>query len=509
MTVTVVPVLRLRRATTGWSYKVPTGLSLLPGAFVIVPFRNRATLGVVWDTEDNVKATQTVSEVLTSTPLVRAPHRALVEWLSEEGICSLSTALYVWLPASLRNFPLTKPVREALAVWDTDQPSSRDLALNKQHAVIVPSLRENAEISLRLKYKDAFQSTFADTTPAQEFSTWLAIARGTCHVATGRERALYAPWVNLRHITLIEPEDISYHTGQSPYLNLVDAASALATAAKAELTCRTNIPIKAAREIWPSAAGLPMGNDIELTDLKHDKILNPRLIERIKKTHAARKNIVILYNAHDRLKTEEDGTRRVIPGVETIAKQLAVALELPGLPASILLGTRSILGNLPRNIGLTVILSLDPLLGTTSFADKLHGWGDIGRLLQTQAPLLIQTWQPGHALTQAVVNGRFDQFCKAQIEEAKQFGIPPFAEEIVCALPLEAIADTTELRIALEAAAPEWQIGYPREALRRGKRHIIVTMNAAKGTRLPFSARKILAALARPWKVERGPWYAT
>jgi primosomal protein N' len=509
-TVTVVPIVRLRRATAGWSYK--SSLPVQPGGLVIVPFRGRATLGVVWDSEPSKKATEHISEVLTATPLVRAPHRHLIEWLAEEGICSLSTALYMWLPAALRGFPLTKPVREVLAGWDANQLNAKELSLAKQHAVLVPSRREQAELNLTKKYGTNFSSTFEDTTPAQEFATWTAIAQGQCVVATGRERSLYAPWVNLRHVTVIEPEDISYHTGQTPYLNLVDAARVLSEATQAHLTCRTNLPVEAAQLVWPSASGLPLqASTIELTDLRHERILNSNLITSIQTALERQEHVILLYNAHDRLKRQEDGSQRVIPGIETLGKQLATALNLSQLPPLIHLGTRSILTDLPRPVGLSAILSLDPLLGTENFSDKLHGWGDIGRLLHLSTPLLIQTWQPEHPLPQAVLKQQFIQYCSAQIVEAKEAALPPFSEYIVCALPTGKEGKPAPEVLTQElttATLSPWQVSFPRSSQRRGKALTTVTLHAPKGTRLPQTLRKVLAALPRPWVVERSPWYA-
>ncbi|HSI20161.1 MAG TPA: hypothetical protein VLA04_00405 [Verrucomicrobiae bacterium] len=512
MTVTVVPVLRLRRATTGWSYKVPPNVKVQAGSLVIIPFRGRPNLGVVWQIEEDAKATESLFEVLTSTPLVRQPHRRLIEWLSEEGICSLSTALYVWLPAALRGFPLTKPVRAALAEWDRKQPYPQKGAGIKQHAILVPSKREEAEQSLAKKYAEIFRSTFSDSTPAQEWTTWLSIAHGETHVATGRERVLFAPWVNLRHITVVEPEDISYHTGQTPYLNLTDAAHVLAEASHAEETFRSNLPLPAAQLFWPSASSTTStAPSAEITDLGHDRIINERLIGYISDALAKNQHSLLLYNAHDRFKTEEDGTRSVIPGIETLTRQLVGALGLPSLPPTIHLGTRAMLTSLPHPVGLAAIISIDPLLHQVSLADQAHGWGDVGRLMQTGAPLLIQTREPGHPLVQAVANNTFAEYCVRTIEDARKAGLPPFVEQVVCAVPHDAEADPTppELMETLQKAKSGlWEISYPRQTSRRGKPLLIITLTAPQGTRLPLALRKELAALPRPWKVERGPWYA-
>src|SRR5687768_15113805 len=95
----VVPITRIRRDTSWWSYTVPRGLHCQAGSLVTIPFRGRSCLGVVWHLEAaDEKASQSLESVLTAIPLLKLPHRQLVENLSQTGFCSLSTALYVWLP---------------------------------------------------------------------------------------------------------------------------------------------------------------------------------------------------------------------------------------------------------------------------------------------------------------------------------------------------------------------------------------------------------------------------
>lgn len=511
-TALIVPALRLRRATTGWSYRVPPRTRVQPGSLVIVPFRNRPTLGIVWELTDDSKAREFIAETLTATPLVRAPHRQLIEWIAEEGITSLSTALYAWLPAALRELPLTKPVREALAAWDTTQPDAKAIARAKQHAVLTPSHRAGAEAQLARKYGSQFHSSFQDATPAQEFAAWLAVARGKYTVVTGRERALFAPWLNLRHVTVIEPEDISFHTGQSPRLDLVAGTTALAQATGAVRTLRTNVPVEAGRLLWGAdTAGLPLQpTQVELTDLRHERLLNQGLLEAIRGALDQNKHVILLYNAHDRTYRKEDGERVILPGIETVRTQLIAALGYPALPQQVHLGTRSILSDLPRPVGLTAVLSLDPLLAQTGLTDQIHGWGDLGKLLQLGVPLHVQSRDPGHPLCQALLTGSFTNYCVTILQEAQAAGLPPFATEVACATSKAAKPTPEALTSLLQKTAPApWRVSHPRTAHRRGKPVTLVTLHAPAGTRLPLALRKPLAALTRPWQVERNPWYAS
>lgn len=510
MTVTVVPALRLRRATRGWSYHVPAAMKVQVGSLVIVSFRGHPTIGVVWDLAESGKATQSILEVLTSTPLVRSPHRHLIEWIANYGITSLSTALYSWLPTALRKLPLTKPVREKLTRWDKEQPSARDFAHIKQHLVLVPSERPNAESALSVRYPNSFASTFTDTTPAQEFETWIGIATGSLHVVTGRERALMAPWVNLRHCTVIDPEDISYNTGQSPYISLVAAARELALASNAELSLRSSVPLEAIQAIWPEATSVFVEpREINSIDLRHSRLVNSELIRGIEAALAKQEEVVVLYNAHDRFRKNEDGTRSIIPGIETVAKQIAAEMNLDSLPSSVHLGTRSMLSALPKRAGFVAVLSIDPLLSVTTVADQVHGWGDIGKLTHLAPSITIQSRDPGHPLVQSLERGSFGVYTSSVLAEAARASLPPFCEEVVCAAPPSHRSDADELFEKLLTIAPNpWRVAHPRFTTKRGKELITIALYAPLGTRVPSPLHSFLAELERPWIVERGPWYA-
>ena len=78
----VVDVLIPLAVDTAYSYRVPRGLALAPGDFVVVPLGTRETLGVVWAARpsggDNLK--QVVSRV--DWPPVREPLRRFIDWLA-------------------------------------------------------------------------------------------------------------------------------------------------------------------------------------------------------------------------------------------------------------------------------------------------------------------------------------------------------------------------------------------------------------------------------------------
>lgn len=503
----VVPVTRLRRATDWWSYKVPSNQPCAAGSLVVVPFRGHPTLGVVWDlVEEDTKASQAISEVLVRIPLVKAPHRRFIEWLAEEGVCSLSTALYQWLPRGLHSLPFTKTVREALLAYNQHnaEPSF-------QQMILTPSYRASISTALQERAGDRFVELSGELSDSEECLRWLAVGMGVSTVGLGRERALFAPWANLQQVIISEPEDISYYHEQIPYLNSVDAACKLADLFQATVSLRSRIPAEAAFLLWgPEATGLtPPYPPLSFTDLRRDRLLNEDLIGNIRAALDKKKGVLILYNAKDRFR-ERDGEKVILPGVQTLSKQLAAALGVAVLPPSVLLGTRSLFSSTHPNIGLTVALSLDPLLHQEALADQVHGWGDLGHLFSYGVPCILQSHTPEHPLMHALVTNTFTQYTVKVVEEQQEHGLSPFAESLVCSAPsgkVERSVVEAVFQKVQQATEQPWVISQPFEGDRRGTPVWNILLHAPLKSRVTRQLRAILAALPRPWKVQRNPWF--
>ena len=81
---TIVDVLVPVAIDTAYSYRVPAGMDLDPGDFVVVPLGTRETLGVVWEARtvpggDNLKPVQSKLD----WPPLREPLRRFVDWLAQ------------------------------------------------------------------------------------------------------------------------------------------------------------------------------------------------------------------------------------------------------------------------------------------------------------------------------------------------------------------------------------------------------------------------------------------
>ncbi len=508
----VVPITRLRRDTTWWSYRVPARMAMAPGSLVVVPFRRRETLGIVWKLEEHDdNATLSISQVLSTTPLVRQPQRQLVEIMSQRGLCSLSTALYVWLPRALRGFPLSARTRELLGSYSSWQPP---LASAPQHAILTPSKRPEAALELHKRFGAEFSDSFADITADQELEQWLGIARGEIRVALGREGALFAPWLNLQQLTIIEPEDIAYYHEQIPYCNLGELAGDLARLTRARLIAKSGLPGSAAQLLWgPEAIGQDVQPaQLDVIDLRLEPLLSKELVEKIQKVLANKQQILLLYNAHDRVGpvVEDSGNRTIIPGIETVGRRLAHLLGYPLLPKEVILGTRSILSQQYQNVGLTVVLSLDPLTSHTVFADILHGIADLGQLFAYGAPCIIQSHNLDHPLVQALCNHRLPTYVTGLVEKQRANHLPPFGQQIFCSLPSDQADDIAQKlydRLAPLVRDP-WQISFPFSSRWRKKQFRHVMLSAPNpDERLPVQIREIISELPRPWRIQHNPWY--
>ena len=516
MIANVVPITRLRRDTTWWSYLIPNHCKVQVGSLVAVPFRGGKILGIVWGIEETEnKASKSIEEVITSTPLVRAPQRHLIQKMSSLGVCSLSTALFQWLPIGLRTLPLSAPSRVLLKNYDGWQLTRTSSTLPAQQAIVVPNKRPDASQILEKRYGQGYSTLWYDQDSKQELIIWFACAQGQLKAGLGREKVIFAPWLNLQQLTLIEPEDISYYHEQIPYCSLLVLAQELCTAYKATLTYRTYLPTESGMLLWHNNL---KGNkskplSLTITDLKREPIINNDLLKEITETLSRAQKVVILYNAHDRLSKQPEplsNQRKLFPGIESISKHLCQSLGVPILPTSIVLGTRSILSTPPTNVGLTVVLSLDPLLSSTLFADTLSGIADLGKLFSYAAPCRIQTHSLDHPLVVALANNQLTNYLSQLILTRKNAHLPPFGQQFVCSIPESGNQEKAEqiyLKIS-NLLQDSWQVSHPFAGTIRRKQylHLMVYTNRPQAL-LPGKISSLLSQLPRPWKIQNNPWY--
>lgn len=500
MVAVVVPAVRLRRDTTGWSYLVPRGMLVAAGQLVQIRFKNTVVNGVVWDViEKDAQASQPILKVLTPQPLVRPPARRMIELMAERGLCSLSTALYVWLPASLRRANLSPNVQNALK--SLPSPSN-----NIQRGISVAGQRPVQERMLN----GLVAHLFADGNEWEYVQEWLKVDSGAELTALGREGVLFAPWRNLRELTLVEPEDISFYRESTPYMPLSELLEPLASGFKMQPVLRSFLPTKPAQLLWGNGA---IGNNRMPTHLWHldttgQPLLPKEFLERISQAIQKNQPVVILLNAHDRFIDSDDGRKKKRVGIESLPQELAEALGLNQLPTSVQIGTRALFQNPLPTGSLGIVFSLAQWLQEAPIGDRLHGWSDLGRLLATCDELLILSRFPANPLVQSLLHSTWAEYLTERLERLKHVGLPPFCEQIAISARGSNHPDSESICDTITALLREpWSISRPFDGQWRKVRYTHILLTAPTGTRLPTGARAYLVALERPWKLQRSPWH--
>jgi primosomal protein N' len=492
---------------------VPPSLqkSIQVGSLVSVPFRGKLLPGIVWEMrrEEPESKLESVNNVLTSHPLLLQPHRRLIEWLANTGFISLSTALYTWLPTALRSFP-SKQTLITLSVLEEAPRTSPGIAGVRQQAAISPFQQPKASAAMQARFPETFWDTFNQQTPKQELESWLQVRIGKTHLVLGRERAIFAPYLNLRHTILAEAEDPSYYHNQLPYLPLQEAVKILTHYTGSDLAIRSNLPAPAGELLWGKpVVSMVKDRHLELVDLRKETILNPDLIAAIQQTVKVGRQVLLVINSYDHKVKGEDGLTTLLPGVQTLTKQLCNELEVVSLPESIHLGTRSILSNFHQAVGLTVMLRLDSQLNPQCFADEVSLWTDVGSLMAYPCPCKIQVANQDHPFIHALRNQQVSSYTQEVLSQRFKAGLPPSPGVIFLSLTAspQAEDELTALKTKLEPLLRDWQLsGKLERSFRKQETISIALIPPAENSPLPTAVVKLLASLKRPWKVQVGSW---
>jgi primosomal protein N' len=509
----VVPILRLRRDTATWSYQIPANTVCKEGCLVEINFRGHLVLGIVWKIKDkDLKATQNIEAVLSTWPLLKRPQRRFVEYLSEYGLCSLSSALYQYLPKYFRQWPVNKKILADL--------KSIQLNPNKGEQTLVLSPRKNNSISnyFQNKFGSAFLDTFKLEESLAPWQKWLGISQAQIEVVMGRELALFAPWQNLTRIIILEPENIFYYHEQIPYLNLRKAAQELAKIYNAHVEIRTNLPTMALPILYNAAGiGLAKIKPCQIVDLKINPIINKDLVSKIEEVLQKNQKVLLYFPFQDRsLKLMSKGRRltKIVPGVQALTKELSKALSNINLLDKVYLGSREILEDPPPNLGLVVVLSLDFMEYHQITSQKLMDWGDLGKLLALNKECLVQSHHLDTKLVQYLGNGQFDQYVLAEVMELKNLQLPPFGDQIVCSIEVQKLrSELVELSYQkilhlLLSIDSNWEVSTPFQAPwhQREFWHILLRSRNSS-SRVPAKLRDLLISFPKPWKIQRSPEY--
>jgi primosomal protein N' len=496
MVASIVPIVRIRRATTWWDYSVPRGMTLKPGQLVTIPWRSKTVSGIVWEVQATTANTPTESVIasLCDIPLITLPTRSAWEWLSLATAQSLSTIAYVAMPKALRT--TLSPTAKRLLAEITTNNSPR-----KQTLILQPAAYQNTVQAMGLHSDDSTICwCFGQTNPHHELSDWLRIATGAAQTIFGRERGVLTSFANLTTVVVQNPEDVSYYSETTPYLSWVEYSGMLTKTWRATWQVQSSLPKEINQKLYPQAVIAPITYQATIT------IATPVKHQLLPDTVAAaidsNQRVTIILNRHDRLRPGKEA----IAGVETLRQQVI----MPGMK-NVLVGTRSHLHQISGTTRDLAVLIDPPKSDALSFADEFHAWADLCFLIRTHKQVIIQTRNADDPAIHALRNASFTEYLQTRLSERETLQAPPLCTMIAVSIPSETTQAASVDQICdtiRSSCPPEWRIGSPLPTIRRKKAVTVITIYHPNiGQILPTTLYTALAKLPHPWRIERNPWY--
>jgi len=468
--VQVVPIVRIRRQTTTWSYLHSEPLT--PGTLVRVPFRGRPHLAVVWFSDQNPtgEATENITEVL-ATNLIHPAHLKVIEHEAKRGFASYGSTLYTWAPPFLRS--VTKPSLQAVRAW---KPL---LKPGEQHLVVVPQRYESHS-----EFAQSRSNTHVIAGPQrieEARSLWLTVAAGASAMIIGKDRATFLPFRNLVQTQIFEPFSPAYLLDGAPHTSLVRWASLLASNFDHNATIRSHL----ASEAFEAFSGTtPTGNPP--THALHIHPGAARLDTSLTRILLEAESPLLIVGRVDRL-LDENGTQVLIPGLETIRKECR--RTIPKATVTSWDGLHS-----TKSHDLVVIMASDAaLIGELAIDQRILA--ERIQLARTLAPTHLQTNHPQQPLLTALTHNN---------DAAYWPTLPEHEEFITVRAPLTEVpgAKAEQLTEAIRALTP---CTGPHILPYRDTDHWHIIIP------LPFSEEtdvsSILGNLPNPWHLSPDSWH--
>jgi primosomal protein N' (replication factor Y) (superfamily II helicase) len=252
-----VDILLPNHLNQAFTYRVPEGLRVGVGDYVLVPFAGRMLPAVVWGEGSGDVASnkiKPIAEALTHLPPMPAGMREFVERAARYTLSPRGAVLKMCLPsfaalhvptareraASFAPVCYTPPsltdaqavasdtlkstvgARFSVSVLDGVTGSGKTevyfdamagaLAAGKQVLVLLP------EIALSVQWLSRFEARFgtrphiwhSSISPAQRKHTWRAIVRGEAQVVVGARSALFLPYANVGMVVVDEEHEATF-----------------------------------------------------------------------------------------------------------------------------------------------------------------------------------------------------------------------------------------------------------------------------------------------------------
>src|SRR5581483_1054136 len=331
---------------------------------------------------------------------------------------------------------------------------------------------------------------------------WSAVASGQAKIIFGTRSALFAPFTSLKKITIFQTESDQYKEERRPYYRTLDLASKLAKIHQAKLSAVSFSPrVSDHYRIPHQIKKLELLPESEMIDLRHQPIVNNRLLATLKERHG--QALLFLNRKSERgplfcrtcKVTSYTDNPAVCPncgGADVRFKNFniaSLAKELgPKTAGSAVFSTQQIFYQNSGKFDLVVALSADTYLSQSDYLASEKTFQLITLLLRLVAPggrLIVQTAHPESHAISAALSGDYYRFYRQELKLRRESGYPPFSK----------LAKLT------------WGSKEPLQELELGNLEIFGPFTGQKFPYLVVRGQDLAALneLGRPWKLDIDP----
>lgn len=311
----IIPALRLPRRLGIFDYSVPEGMTVKPGALVMVQFRGKRTPAVVHELLEQTEVKgKAVKPIISSLDVVLPEDlRYLISWITDNTLVSPALAAKTILPeipkrAKDSSAPRTPQpgaelrisrnaathIREVVAKLVTEQsdirllryrdPAEKIVALTEfcrerdrgGILILVPRQQDLAAVEAVLRPRIPEVAILESTLrPDFLWKEWRRIRSGTAPVVVGTRMAVFAPFPELRRVIICDEESPEYKAEDNPHLDARVVATIRAQQTKASLTIISQAPRMESFQMSqkfgaPIELSEPKPRDIEILDLAQE-----------------------------------------------------------------------------------------------------------------------------------------------------------------------------------------------------------------------------------------------
>lgn len=341
-----------------FDYALTTVLDLHVGDFVLVSFRKKEVVGIVWSfviTEIPFAKIKPITQVY-DLPGLTVKHIKFIKFIAEYTLSSYGSVLKMMMPLqSSFNFTAanTKENQELPKLIMPDFTSEQQQAVesltslvtdsgynvalldgvtgsgktevyfaaiyqalsknNTQILVLLPEIMLTAQLVQRFEARFGFSPAkwHSDMTLSQKKKLWLDILTGKERLVIGARSALFLPYRNLSLIIVDEEHDVSYKQEEGVIYNARDAAVAcgyiykipvILSSATPSMETLMNVKLGKYNHITlQSRYGAESMPTIDVIDMRYEKMakgnwLSLRLVSAIKKALRDKKQIMLFLN---------------------------------------------------------------------------------------------------------------------------------------------------------------------------------------------------------------------